>query len=194
MEENFKYRDENRFVRISNSVEQDYDVIRAEKNQINSFQSIMDWFKRLYGYNSFLYTNTLKYRLKVGEVYEIDFGRNVGSELNDRHYAVVLHESSELSQNVLVCPLTTKFIDGGENALINIGRLPDIVTVSDSYAKISQIRSVDKVRIYIRPIINQEYNDNNYGRKVGPVCRLRDNQLALIKNALYDVFENKRRI
>lgn len=193
MEENFKYRDENRFVRISNSVEQDYDVIRAEKNQINSFQSIMDWFKRLYGYNSFLYTNTLKYRLKVGEVYEIDFGRNVGSELNDRHYAVVLHESSELSQNVLVCPLTTKFIDGGENALINIGRLPDIVTVSDSYAKISQIRSVDKVRIYIRPIINQEYNDNNY-RKVGPVCRLRDNQLALIKNALYDVFENKRRI
>ena len=133
----------------------------------------MEWIKRLHGYTTFLYANTLRYKLKHGEVYEIDFGRNVGSELNERHYAVVLHDSNELSQNVIVCPLTTKFSDGGENALINIGRLPGIITVDDSFAKISQIRTVDKVRIYIRPIINHEYNNNQYQRKVGPVSCLK---------------------
>lgn len=188
------YQEENRFVKISNSCEYDFNISKQEKAQIASFQSLMEWIKRLHGYSTFLYANTLRYRLKRGEVFEIDFGRNVGSELNDRHYAVVLHNSSELSQNVLVCPLTTKFSDGGENALLNIGRLPKIVTVDDSYAKISQIRTVDKVRIYIRPIINSEYNGENYQRKVGPVTCLDEKQLSLITNSLLDVFNNKRRI
>ncbi|HKM02698.1 MAG TPA: type II toxin-antitoxin system PemK/MazF family toxin [Bacilli bacterium] len=194
MEENFTCQEEDRFLKISNSVDFDYRVNRAEKAQISSFQSIMEWIKRLHGYTTFLYANTLRYKLKHGEVYEIDFGRNVGSELNERHYAVVLHDSNELSQNVIVCPLTTKFSDGGENALINIGRLPGIITVDDSFAKISQIRTVDKVRIYIRPIINHEYNNNQYQRKVGPVSCLKADQLAMITNALNDVLNNTRRI
>jgi len=194
MEENFTCQEEDRFLKISNSVDFDYRVNRAEKAQISSFQSIMEWIKRLHGYTTFLYANTLRYKLKHGEVYEVDFGRNVGSELNERHYAVVLHDSNELSQNVIVCPLTTKFSDGGENALINIGRLPGIITVDDSFAKISQIRTVDKVRIYIRPIINHEYNNNQYQRKVGPVSCLKADQLAMITNALNDVLNNTRRI
>lgn len=187
-------RDDDRFLRISNSVDLDYNISRQEKARIASSQAIADWVKRLYGYTNYLYTNTLRYKLKRGEVYEVDFGRNVGSELNERHYAVVLHDSSELSQNVLVCPLTTKYSDGGDNALINIGKLPDIVTVDESFAKISQIRTIDKVRIYIRPVINHEYNGDNYQRKVGPVCCLRDAQLQMIVNAVIDVFENQRRI
>ena len=187
-------RDEDRFLRISNSVDLDYNISRQEKARIASSQAIADWVKRLYGYTNYLYTNTLRYTLKRGEVYEVDFGRNVGSELNERHYAVVLHDSSELSQNVLVCPLTTKYSDGGDNALINIGKLPDIVTVDESFAKISQIRTIDKVRIYIRPVINHEYNGDNYQRKVGPVCCLRDTQLQMIVKAIIDVFENQRRI
>ena len=187
-------RDEDRFLRISNSVDLDYNISRQEKARIASSQAIADWVKRLYGYTNYLYTNTLRYTLKRGEVYEVDFGRNVGSELNERHYAVVLHDSSELSQNVLVCPLTTKYSDGGDNALINIGKLPDIVTVDESFAKISQIRTIDKVRIYIRPVINHEYNGDNYQRKVGPVCCLRDAHLQMIVKAIIDVFENQRRI
>lgn len=187
-------RDDDRFLRISNSVDLDYNISRQEKARIASSQAIADWVKRLYGYTNYLYTNTLRYKLKRGEVYEVDFGRNVGSELNERHYAVVLHDSSDLSQNVLVCPLTTKYSDGGDNALINIGKLPDIVTVDESFAKISQIRTIDKVRIYIRPVINHEYNGDNYQRKVGPVCSLKDAQLQMIVNAVIDVFENQRRI
>lgn len=194
MEEKNVRREDDRFLRISNSVDSERNLSREEKTRIATTQAISDWVKRLYGYTNYLYSNTLRYRLKRGEVYEVDFGRNVGSELNERHYAVVLHDSSDLSQNVLVCPLTTKYRDGGDSALINIGRLPEIVTVDESFAKISQVRSIDKVRIYIRPVINHEYNDEHYNRKIGPVCCLREAQLEMIVNAICDVFKNQRRI
>ncbi len=189
-----KHDSDNRFLKVSNNVRIDYNTTKNEKAQIADFQSLMEWMKRLYGYATFLYANTLKYRLKRGEVYEVDFGRNVGSELNERHYAVIMNDSTEDSQNVLVCPLTTKYSEGGDHALVNIGRLPGIVTVSDSFAKISQLRTIDKVRIYIRPVINNEYNGQDYRKKVGPVSKLNDDQIELIITALIDVFDNKRRI
>lgn len=187
-------REEDRFLRISNSVEFDHTITRQERARIDAIQALGEWVKRQYGYTNYLYANSLRYKLKRGEVYEVDFGRNVGSELNERHYAVVLHDSNELSQNVLVCPLTTKHSEGGDNALINIGRLPDIVTVDDSFAKISQIRTIDKVRIYIRPVINSEHNGEHFQRRIGPVCCLRDAQFKLITQAINDVFDHRRRI
>jgi mRNA-degrading endonuclease toxin of MazEF toxin-antitoxin module len=161
---------------------------------LKNIEALSEWFKRQITYTTFLYQNELYYTLRQGEVYEVDFGRNVGSEINERHYAVILHDSNDSSQNVLVCPLTTKSSEGGENALINIGRLPGLVTINDSFAKISQVRSVDKVRIYIRPVMNKDYNDQDFTRKVGPVSVLTDAQFRKITNAISEVFDNKRRI
>lgn len=45
-------RDEDRFLRISNSVDLDYNISRQEKARIASSQAIADWVKRLYGYTN----------------------------------------------------------------------------------------------------------------------------------------------
>jgi mRNA-degrading endonuclease toxin of MazEF toxin-antitoxin module len=190
---NYYKSNERRFLRINTS-DRDGVLSNAEMNRLKNIEALSEWFKRQITYTTFLYQNELYYTLRQGEVYEVDFGRNVGSEINERHYAVILHDSNDSSQNVLVCPLTTKSSEGGENALINIGRLPGLVTINDSFAKISQVRSVDKVRIYIRPVMNKDYNDQDFTRKVGPVSVLTDAQFRKITNAISEVFDNKRRI
>lgn len=190
---NYYKSNERRFLRINTS-DRGGVLSNAEMNRLKNIEALSEWFKRQITYTTFLYQNELYYTLRQGEVYEVDFGRNVGSEINERHYAVILHDSNDSSQNVLVCPLTTKSSEGGENALINIGRLPGLVTINDSFAKISQVRSVDKVRIYIRPVMNKDYNDQDFTRKVGPVSVLTDAQFRKITNAISEVFDNKRRI
>lgn len=190
---NYYKSNERRFLRINTS-DRDGVLSNAEMNRLKNIEALSEWFKRQITYTTFLYQNELYYTLRQGEVYEVDFGRNVGSEINERHYAVILHDSNDSSQNVLVCPLTTKSSEGGENALINIGRLPGLVTINDSFAKISQVRSVDKVRIYIRPVMNKDYNDQDFTRKIGPVSVLTDAQFRKITNAISEVFDNKRRI
>lgn len=190
---NYYKSNERRFLRINTS-DRGGVLSNAEMNRLKNIEALSEWFKRQITYTTFLYQNELYYTLRQGEVYEVDFGRNVGSEINERHYAVILHDSNDSSQNVLVCPLTTKSSEGGENALINIGRLPGLVTIDDSFAKISQVRSVDKVRIYIRPVMNKDYNDQDFTRKIGPVSVLTDAQFRKITNAISEVFDNKRRI
>lgn len=191
---NYYKNNERRFLRISTSSRDGSMPSHAEMSRIRNIEALTDWFKRQLGYTTYLYQNELYYTLKQGEVYEVDFGRNVGSELNERHYAVVLHDSNDTSQNVLVCPLTTKTSEGGENALINIGRLQGLGTAGESFAKISQIRTIDKVRIYIRPVMNKDFNDENFTRRIGPVSILTDAQFKKITTAMSEVFDNNRRI
>ena len=46
---------------------------------------------------------------RIGEIIEVDFGENVGTEFSGRHLAVCLSETTQYSDRVLVIPLTTKF-------------------------------------------------------------------------------------
>ena len=80
-------------------------AIYASKSSILHY---LTGFKRNLDYEVFLLRIHWKYKIEQGEVYEVDFGRNIGSELNERHYAVVLHNSEEDAQNIVVVPLTTK--------------------------------------------------------------------------------------
>lgn len=193
-EQETKKTNENRFLRVRNSSNDVFKKNNEEYARYNYIESAFTWQKRSLGYFDYLYTNTLRYQLKRGEVYEIDFGCNVGSELNERHYAVVLHDSNETSQNILVCPLTTKRTDGGDNALINIGRLPNVVTNDDSYAKLSQIRTIDKVRIYLRPVMNKDHNDQNFTKRIGPVSVLTNDQYKQVIDSFTEVLSGQRRI
>ena len=45
----------------------------------------------------------------IGEIYEVDFGENVGSEFSGRHLAVCLSETTIHQDRVMVIPLTTKY-------------------------------------------------------------------------------------
>ncbi len=174
---------EKRFMRISDSL--NTNELERPKKHLNA---LLDWFKRAIEYETFLMSNTLRYKIRQGEVYEIDFGRNVGSELNERHYAVILHHSDEEAQNIVVVPLTTK-IHYSYGEAIELGYLEGIRTNEKSYAKISQIRTVDKARIYLRPIISERLSSANR-RQFGPVTKLTEEQFKLIISGLNKLINN----
>lgn len=175
----------NRFLRINDS-ETSKGVDQHFKRQ---YTALFDWFKRSLEYETFLLENTLRYQINQGEVYEIDFGRNVGSELNERHYAVVIHHSDPEAQNIVVVPLTTK-IHYSYGEAIDLGFLPSVDTNVRSYAKISQIRTIDKARIYLRPIIENSSNGRTE-RKLGPVSRLSEQQFKLVLHGIQKLINNR---
>ena len=45
---------------------------------------------------------------RIGEIYEIDFGQNIGDEFSGRHLAVCLSNTSPSEDKMLVIPITTK--------------------------------------------------------------------------------------
>lgn len=57
------------------------------------------------------WTNTtfLKFSTRVGEIYEVDFGENIGSEFSGRHLALCLCDTTTYNERVLVIPLTTQY-------------------------------------------------------------------------------------
>lgn len=174
----------NRFMRINEPTIEE-DDFRLKKH----YGALLDWFKRNLDYEVFLIENKLKYKIEQGDVYEIDFGRNIGSELNERHYAVVLHNSEEDAQNIVVVPLTTK-LHYSYGEAIEVGYLPGVKTNEVSFAKISQIRTVDKVRIYLRPIINNSF-ERGYNKPIGPVSKLTTEQFKLIVAGLNKLINNR---
>lgn len=167
---------EKRFLRIS-SPEPSSTIWRERKKR-----ALFSWFKRSVGYEAFLDQNKLQYTILRGEVYEIDFGTNIGSELNERHYAVVIHNSDVDAQNIVVVPLTTKRHYSYMGA-VEIGFLSGVKTNEISYAKISQIRTVDKARIYLRPLMNIE-TAKPTGKHIGPVSRLSKEQFEQVIKGL----------
>lgn len=174
----------NRFLRINEPAIEACDY-RVKKH----YSALLDWFKRNLDYELFLLENKLKYKIEQGDVYEVDFGRNLGSELNERHYAVVLHHSDEDAQNIVVVPLTTK-LHYSYGEAVELGYLPGVKTNEVSYAKISQIRTVDKVRIYLRPIINNNY-EKGFSNTIGPVTKLTSEQFKVIVSGLNKLINNR---
>ncbi len=173
----------NRFMRISEN-----NLYEPDTRVKRQYSALFDWFKRNLEYELFLLEHRLQYKIEQGEVYEIDFGRNIGSELNERHYAVVLHHSDVDAQNIVVIPLTTKqHYSYGE--AIEIGYLPNVDTTEKSYAKISQIRTVDKARIYLRPLISN--SNRRCSKEPGPVTKVNSEQFKLIISGINRLINNR---
>lgn len=152
--------------------------------QMQNLHDQLDWTRRQLSYASHGAKYQLRYQLHRGEVYEFDYGVNVHAELSNRHYGVVLVDSYETNDIVVVCPLKTK--RKGPNAVsdVSIGRLPAIHTEVDSIAIINQIKGLDKMRMYIEPIISS--SGKRIGR--GPVAILTELQMQLISKAIEQLF------
>ena len=89
-------------------------------------------------------------RPRKGDIYLIEFGRNIGSELNDTHMGIIMQESSKniFSNTVIVVPISSspKLYDTHEkiiNSDIKNGRLDKL----PSKAKAEQITCIDKARL-----------------------------------------------
>jgi len=144
---------------------------------INNLKLQLEWTKRQLEYALFQGKYNPKFDLKAGEIYEFDFGVNVNCELSNRHYGVVLADSHASNPIVMVCPLKTNKYGPHPYSDINLGFIDGIVTEHETLAVINQIRSLDKMRIYVNPIINEQFNGN---QKI----KLNSNQMRLLKTGI----------
>lgn len=65
------------------------------------------WIERLRTYWS--YTKEPVFNTRVGEIYEIDFGENVGSEFSGLHLAICLKDTKPTENRMLVVPISSKY-------------------------------------------------------------------------------------
>ena len=83
-------------------IQQDNYVLKKDVLPSDTLEEIGNWLSNAIRYEKYLQETTLLYDLRRGDVYEIDYGGSVGNELKGRHYGVILHDSNEHSQTVLV--------------------------------------------------------------------------------------------
>lgn len=112
-------------------------------------------------------------------VYWTDLGMNVGSELCEKHFCVVI---KEFEKTAIVVPLSSvKKGDESspwkteENGYFKIGSLEDLPEKRESYAVISQIKNVSKKRLtsFIHPELKKRIN-----------MRLTEKQMDIIDEAI----------
>lgn len=128
------------------------DILLNMKNQL-------EWVKRQLEYVrcETMHKDTPR-SLKKGEVYEFDWGLNVRHEFSNRHYGVVLADSDCQNPLVLVCPLKTNHGEIHPSSDVLLGKMEGIEDERETIAVINQIRSLDKLRLYVRPIIQGEFS------------------------------------
>lgn len=127
--------------------------------QMKGLKSQLEWLKRQIEYLTFAETHESQFELKKGEIYEFDWGVNVNTEFSNRHYGVVLADSSKNNPLVLVCPLKTNRYGANPHSDVNIGYVTQIVSNAETLAVVNQIRALDKLRLYVRPIIHETINN-----------------------------------
>ena len=139
-----------------------------------------DWYRSSDDYSKVRENHEVRYNLKKGEIYEIDWGVNVNAEFSNRHYGVVLENSAEFNPLVLVCPIKTNHNGANRRSDVDLGEIDGIsINGARSIAVINQIRSIDKMRIYTKSVIN----GNIYDIKERPVIVLDINKVNIIKMA-----------
>ena len=89
-------------------------------------------------------------RPKRGEIYLIDFGTNIGSELNDIHMGIIIQSSfkNNVSSTIIVVPISSspKLYDTHEQ-INNNDILSGHLDKLPSKAKAEQITCIDKSRL-----------------------------------------------
>lgn len=134
---------------LSEENKKKYDVLNGLRMQL-------EWVKRQLEYLTYQEKYSPNLEMKVGDIFEFDWGINVNCEFSNRHYGVVIADSHASNPLVIVCPLKTNKYGANPASDINLGVIPGIVTDRETLAIVNQIRSLDKLRVYMRPIINSQ--------------------------------------
>ena len=156
---------------------------------------IIGWLIRQNEYAKYAERNKVLLDLRAGDIYEVDFGINVNAEFSYRHYALILADSYQSNPLVLVCPLKSNNKGPHPASDINLGIIEALDTDHESLAVINQIRTIDKLRVYKRPVINKIYktrfrlNDNyrdeyDYYGSNKETYRLDDDKMKLVQKAI----------
>lgn len=132
-----------------------------DSKRMNGLKDQLEWIKRQIEYATFTDSYKLRMELHKGEIYEIDWGINVNAEFSNRHYGVVLRDSSQYDPLVLVCPIKTNKRGAHPMSDIDLGYIKELNSEHPSVAVINQIKTLDKVRIFSKNVISENdlYND-----------------------------------
>ena len=161
----------------------------------------LDWLRKMVEYIRLSATYELRYLLKRGEIYEIDFGVNINSEFSNRHYGVVLVDSGPKNPLVLVCPLKTNHTGGHKRSDVVLGIVEDLSENAETIAVVNQVRAIDKFRILRKnqiglkrlPISIYE-EEENIEESYPQVKRLTEKQFLSVRNAYLNFIEYNGKI
>lgn len=104
------------------------------------------WLRRLK-----MYWNTAsfpRFTARLGEIFEVDFGENVGTEFSGRHLAICLKDSLPSDERILVIPLTTKYLEYNiaDDDIVEVTSLNG--TSIKAGASLHEARWISKLRIF----------------------------------------------
>jgi hypothetical protein len=103
---------------------------------------------------------------RIGEIYEVDFGENVGTEFSGRHLAICLSDTEPSNSRCLVVPITTKYVAYNipeEDIIRTKALLNGKEIVAGVVSK--EARWISKVRIFPRSLILEDPEDAFLQRK-----------------------------
>ena len=143
---------------------------------------VIGWLIRQNEYAKYAERNKISMTVRAGEIYEVDFGINVNAEFSYRHFALVLADSYDTNPLVLVCPLKSNVKGPHPASDVNLGFIDALDSNHESLAVINQIRTVDKLRIFKRPIIGRNFN-SKYESEI-EIYRLETSKFQLVQNAI----------
>lgn len=152
----------------------------------------LDWIKRQLEYASFSEKYALRYDLKRGEIYEFDWGINVNAEFSNRHFGVVLADSDIYNPLVTVCPLKSKHNGPHPKSDVDLGFIKGLNTMNSTIAVVNQIRTMDKLRIYMKRAIGRKDSqlDEPVFENEKTVMRLENSKLVKIIDAYFAYLDN----
>jgi len=100
-----------------------------------------------------------KFEARVGEIYEVEFGENVGDEFSGRHFAMVLQNSSPSNSKVLVIPITSRFEEYNSKYTIKVQSSVNKQMIEGGFV-LGEARWISKQRINkYSAILNEDAND-----------------------------------
>ena len=152
---------------------------------------VIGWLIRQNEYAKYAERNKLLMTVRAGEIYEVDFGINVNAEFSYRHYALVLADSYDSNPLALVCPLKSNVKGPHPMSDLNLGFIDALDSDHESLAVINQIRTIDKLRIFKKPLINKQtnygYYDDSFYKK--ETYRLEESKFEKVQTALKNYIE-----
>lgn len=138
-----------------------HNIIKLKRLNIDNYYctNLLNWFNEVVSKNIAIYSSKQSeteldqelYKKTRQNVYWIDFGRNIGSEFRDCHFAVVLYESK---YTAIVVPLTSKkeqdpkWIEENRNAVVDLGEIEGYpIESKECYACTFMLQTVSKKRL-----------------------------------------------
>lgn len=138
-----------------------HNILELKKVDIdnNYCANLLDWFNEIIAKNIVIYKSKKSkavqdhetYKKTRQKVYWINLGRNIGSEFQDYHYAVVLYESK---YTAIVIPLTSKkehepnWIIENKDVIVDLGIVEGYPEESkECYACTFMLQTVSKKRL-----------------------------------------------